>query len=67
MQIDLQKEKRATKSLWKKCEKQIEKVIENTVNMHGAIKGIAGNALKSIPALELEADLGDDGITLEVN
>jgi hypothetical protein len=54
MQVDLNAEKNAVKRLWKKREKQIEKVINNTVNMHGAIKGIAGNAVKEIKILELE-------------
>ncbi len=55
MQIDLQKEKTAMKNMWKKREKQIEKVIDNAVTMHGSIRGIAGSAVKSIPALELDA------------
>ena len=33
---------------------QIEKVIANTVYMYASIKGIAGNAIQSIPQLELE-------------
>lgn len=54
MQIDLMKEKNATMRLWKKREKQIDKVISNTLNMHGAIKGIAGTAIQEIKMLELE-------------
>jgi hypothetical protein len=53
MQDDLNKEKRAMQSIWKQREKQIDKVINNAVNMHGAIRGIAGNAVQSIKALEL--------------
>lgn len=53
MQIDLVSEKNAMKRLWKKREKQIEKVVSNTLNMHGAIKGIAGNAIQTVQALEL--------------
>ena len=53
MQNDLTKEKRAMDSIWKQREKQIHKVILNTVNMYGSIKGIAGNAIGSIKALEL--------------
>lgn len=55
MQNDLAKEKRAMDSIWKQREKQIQKVILNTVNMYGSIKGIAGNAIGSIKALELPA------------
>lgn len=57
MQIDLNSEKNAMKRLWKKREKQIDKVINNTVNMHGAIKGIAGNAVKEIDILKLENNI----------
>lgn len=56
MQIDLEKEKAAMRRLWKKREKQIEKVAMNTLDMHGAIKGIAGNAIQDIKALELDED-----------
>lgn len=53
MQADLDSEKRAMARIWKQREKQIEKVIDNTTNMYGAIKGIAGNAIASIATLEL--------------
>jgi len=53
MQIDLNSEKNAMQRLWKKREKQIDKVINNTLNMHGAIKGIAGTAIQDIKLLEL--------------
>lgn len=57
MQEDLSKEKRAMQSIWKQREKQIDKVINNAVNMHGSIRGIAGNAVKSIKALELDNEI----------
>lgn len=59
MDLDLQKEKNAMKSIWKKREKQIERVRDNAIAMHSSIKGNAGNAIQSIPALELgmEAEL----------
>ena len=62
MQEDLTKEKRAMMNIWSKREKQIEKVIENTISMYGSIKGIAGNAVQSIKTLELGAnnELGFD-------
>ncbi len=53
MQNDLSREKRAMDSIWKQRDKQIQKVIINTVNMYGSIKGIAGNSIDSIKALEL--------------
>lgn len=53
MKEDLTSEKRAMERIWKQREKQIDKVTLNTIHMHGAIKGIAGNAVKSVKALEL--------------
>ena len=54
MQNDLEKEKRAMQKLWKQREKQIQKVLESTINMYGSIKGIAGSAIKTIELLELD-------------
>ena len=56
MEIDLISEKRAMAKSWKQREKQIQKVINNTVNMYGSIKGIGGNAVQTIPSLELGYD-----------
>lgn len=53
MKIDLESEKRAMQGIWKKREKQIEKVTINTIDMHSSIKGIAGNAIQSVKLLEL--------------
>ncbi|MFD0797201.1 DUF2130 domain-containing protein [Maribacter chungangensis] len=53
MQEDLLKEKNAMQRIWKKREKQIEKVVSNTIHMYGSIKGIAGNAIQNVRALEL--------------
>ena len=58
MQIDLDSEKRSIQGHWKKREKQIEKVLNNTIHMHSSIKGIAGAAIQSVPLLELD-DEGD--------
>jgi len=54
MQSDLDKEKRAMTKIWKQREKQLDKVLENTIGMYGSIKGIAGNAIGNVKALELE-------------
>ena len=56
MRADLESEQRAMRSLWKKREKQIDKVLLNTTGMYGSIKGIAGSAVHSIPLLELPGD-----------
>lgn len=53
MRIDLESEKRAMQNIWKKREKQIEKVTINTIDMHSSIKGIAGNAIQAVKSLEL--------------
>lgn len=55
MQDDLRKEKTAMQRIWSQREKQLDKVIQNTAGMHGAIKGIAGNAIQTIMALELDS------------
>ncbi|CCG53140.1 Protein of unknown function [Flavobacterium indicum GPTSA100-9 = DSM 17447] len=54
MQSDLLSEKRAMQRIWSQREKQIEKVILNTTNMYGNIRGIAGNAVQAVRALELD-------------
>ncbi|MGJ8736431.1 DUF2130 domain-containing protein [Zobellia laminariae] len=58
MKTDLESEKRSMQRIWKQREKQIEKVVTNTIDMYGSIKGIAGNAIQSVKALELPE--GDD-------
>jgi len=53
MKTALDSEKRAMQRIWKEREKQIDKVTANTIDMHASIKGIAGNAIQSVKALEL--------------
>ena len=53
MNSDLQSEMRSMNGIWKKRQKQIEKVLLNTTHIYSTIKGIAGDSVKSIPALEL--------------
>ncbi len=53
MKSDLETEKRSITSHWKKREKQIEKVLLNTNYMYSSLRGIAGNAIAPIQALEL--------------
>ena len=55
MKSELDSEKRAMQSIWKKREKQIDKVLLNTNHMYSSIKGIAGNAIPKITLLELPA------------
>ncbi|MBM3169466.1 MAG: DUF2130 domain-containing protein [Bacteroidetes bacterium] len=53
MKNSLETEKRSMQRIWKEREKQIDKVIENTIDMYGSIRGIAGNSVQQIDALEL--------------
>ena len=57
LKSDLESEKRAMQSIWKKREKQIERVLLNTNFMYSSVKGIAGNAVQSVALLELDSDL----------
>ena len=67
MKADLESEKRSMQRIWKQREKQIEKVITNTIDMYGSIKGIAGNAIQPVKALELpdEGDSEQNQLELE--
>lgn len=56
MKTDLESEQRSMRSIWKKREKQIDKVLLNTTDMYGSIKGIAGNAIQPVALLELPED-----------
>ena len=59
MHQDLESEKRSMRRIWKKREKQIERVIFSTTDMYGAIQGIAG--LKALPTFKtLELSGADD-------
>jgi len=64
LKIDLDTEKRSMQRIWKQREKQIEKVISSTIDMYGSIKGIAGNAVQSVKALELPGE-SDELLELE--
>ncbi|WQR81384.1 DUF2130 domain-containing protein [Helicobacter pylori] len=59
LRADLESEKRAMARIWKSREKQMEKVFEGTINMYGSIKGIAGNTIGQVKALELGYDEED--------
>ncbi len=59
MKSDLESEKRSMQRIWKQREKQIDKVTTNTIDMYASIKGIAGNSIQSVKALELGGDMND--------
>lgn len=60
MKSGLDSEKRAMQRIWKEREKQIDKVISNTIDMHASIRGIAGNAIQAVKALELDSFSDED-------
>ena len=60
MQEELNKQKRSVMASWKRQQTQIDTVLLNTTNMYGSIKGIAGNALANVEALELEYSRDED-------
>jgi len=53
MKTALDKEKNAMQRIWKEREKQIDKVVVNTIDMYGSIKGIAGSAIQEVKSLDL--------------
>lgn len=58
LQDQLARERRAMERLWKERERQIERVITNTVGMYGEMSGILGGSLPEIPHLSLEGAAG---------
>jgi len=56
MQEDLQKEKIAMHRIWAQREKVIEKVMINTSEFYGSVKGIAGSAIPSVSVLDLPGE-----------
>ncbi|MFQ5464638.1 MAG: DUF2130 domain-containing protein [Thermodesulfobacteriota bacterium] len=55
MKGDLDREKNAMTRIWAKREKQIERVMTNTIRMYGDMQGIIGASLPEIKSLELES------------
>ena len=70
---DLEQERRAMQRIWAKREKQIDRVLTNTVGLHGDVAGIIGGSLPEIAAIELKAlaaevvDAEHDGGTEEAS
>jgi hypothetical protein len=48
----LTKEKMQMEKIWKEREKQLDKVLLNTTQFYGSMKGIAGNAIADLKMLE---------------
>jgi hypothetical protein len=58
LQDQVNRERRAMEKIWREREKQIERVIGNTVGMYGEMRGIVGATMLEIPALTLEGVTG---------
>ena len=54
LKAGLDKEKRVMQKVWKEREKQIELILNNTITMHGTIRGIGGSSVKEIDDLSLD-------------
>jgi hypothetical protein len=71
MQDDLEREKRAMQTLWKRRERQMQRARDNITAFYGDLQGIAGRQLQDLPSLTLEpgrslpeltGDPGSEGI-----
>ena len=56
MQEQLNRERRAMEKHWKQHEKEIDRVVKNTVGLYGDMQGIIGGQIPVIPALELDGE-----------
>jgi hypothetical protein len=56
MQNDLIKERKYLEGIWKKREKQIDKVLKSSVDMYTSVKSIAGSVIQDLQPLELPMD-----------
>jgi hypothetical protein len=54
MQVQLNQERRAMEKHWNQREKQIQRVIKNTVGLYGDMQGIIGGQIPKLAALELD-------------
>jgi len=59
MQDDLEREKRAMLTTWKRREKQMQRARDNITAFYGDMQGIVGQKLEDLPALALEPGLRD--------
>jgi hypothetical protein len=54
MQDDLEKERRAMQTAWKRREKVLRRARDNITAFYGDLQGIAGRQLQDLPTLALE-------------
>jgi hypothetical protein len=62
MKQDLDQEKIAFQKMWAKRDKQIQRILENTVGMYGEMQGIIGARLPEIKGLEPPVENPEDEI-----
>ena len=55
MHQDLEKEKTAMQKIWKKREKQMQRILASTAAMYGEMQGIIGASMPELAALDLKA------------
>jgi len=65
MRADLEKERTSMQGHWKRREKQIDKVVLNTNFMYNSFRGIAGNAIQTVQALEL--GIGEEEVEKDID
>lgn len=63
MKQDLDQEKVAFQKIWTKRDKQIQRILENTVGMYGDMQGIIGASLPEIKGLEPPEEISEDAIS----
>ena len=56
MEEQIGKERRTMEKQWRERQKQIERIMLNTTGMYADVKGIFGNSVKDVKALELDDD-----------
>jgi hypothetical protein len=54
MQETLERERKSTMKNWKVRQKQIDMMTQNTIDIYGSVKGIAGSSVKEIKELEFD-------------
>ena len=66
MKQELEQEKRVLTKVWARREKQIDRVINNTIGLYGDVQALSGNKLPQIENLELKSLVsGSDDIDIE--
>jgi len=59
---ELDKERRSTERMWARREKELERVMKNTLGMYGDFEGLIGSALPAISSMELPEGNSEDEV-----